>query len=109
MMPLRVATSTPGTGLIWRSLYYLVYGDQDAAIANERMARYIYRQYMNNIKGSEVRIGLPPYRELKRAAVENSLKMFPPAMAAMLKQRIAEEKAAVEEETSANAPTLPRP
>ena len=98
-------------GLIWRSLYYLVYGDQDAAIANERMARYIYRHYMNNVaKGSEVRMGLPPYRTLKRAAIEDSLKTFPPAMAAMLKQRIAEEKAAVEEEAAeADAPTLPRP
>ena len=98
-------------GLIQRSLYYLAYGDQDAAIANERMARYIYRRYMNNVaKGSEVRMGLPPYRTLKRAAIEDSLKTFPPAMAAMLKQRIAEEKAAVEEEAAeAAAPTLPRP
>ena len=97
-------------GLIWRSLYYLVYGDHDAAVANERMARYIYKNYMNNVaKGSEVRIGLPPYRELKKAAIENSLQMFPPAMSALLKQRIAEEKAEVEAENQAApaAPALP--
>ncbi len=82
------------SGLIFRSLFYSVHGEDDAALANERIARYIYNAYMTcNAKGQEFRVGLLPYVEIKRAVVENCLKAFPPAMVTILKAKIEEEQA----------------
>lgn len=88
------------SGLIFRSINYMVYNDQDAAIANERIARYIYTKYAADL-GKEDRTKLPSYAEMKRSVVENCLKIFPPAMVAILKAKIAEEQAeaAVEQKT----------
>ena len=81
--------------LIWRSLYFLVYNEHDAAVANERLARFVYKSYMSGTaKGQEVRVGLPPYDDIKKGVVENCLKFFPPAMSRILKANIAEEQAA---------------
>ncbi len=82
------------SGLIFRSIYYLVYGDEDAALANERMARYIYRDYQTGkARGQEARVGLLPYADIKKAVTENCLNAFPPAMAAVLRAKMAAEKA----------------
>lgn len=83
------------SGLIFRSLFYLVHGDTDAALANERIARYIYNTYQENTaKGQEERVGLMPYADIKKAVVESCLKTFPPAMVTILRAKIAEEQAA---------------
>ncbi len=88
------------SGLIFRSLNYLVYGDTDAALANERIARYIYKTYQENTaKGQEARVGLMPYADIKKAVVENCLKTFPPVMAAILRAKIAEEQVAAAAES----------
>ncbi len=87
------------SGMIFRSLFYLVYGDTDAALANERIARYIYNSYMKHTaEGQEARVGLLPYADIKRAVVENCVRTFPPAMVTILKAKIEEEQAAAEAE-----------
>ena len=92
------------SGLIFRSLFYLVHGDNDAALANERIARYIYNTYMSGTaKGQEFRVGLLPYADIKKAVVENCMKTFPPAMVTILKAKIEEEQAAAAAEAAAEA------
>ena len=80
------------SGLIFRGINYLVYNDPDAAVASERIARYVYRSYAS-YRGTEKRVQLPPYNEMKRAVVERCLNTFPPELAAILKARIAAEQA----------------
>lgn len=91
------------SGLIFRSINYMLYNDNDAAVANERIARYIYNYYVKNI-GDTARMKIPPYREIKRSVVENSLKMFPPALGDLLKAKIAAEQAEAGAEKTSAAP-----
>lgn len=80
------------SGLIFRSVYYLIYNDHDAAVANERMARYIYNKYQREM-GDQPRTSLPPYAEMKKAMVENLSKTLNPALVEILKQKIKEDQA----------------
>lgn len=79
------------SGLIFRSVNFMIYNDHDAAVANERIARYIYSKYAVG-QGRGERQKLPPYNELKRVVVERCLKTFPPMLAEILKARIAAEQ-----------------
>lgn len=88
------------SGLIFRSIYYLVANDNDAAVANERIARYIYNYYVTNI-GNNARMKIPAFKELKRTMVENCMRTFPPALTALLKAKIDAEQA----EAAAAGPT----
>lgn len=88
------------SGLIFRSINYMLYNDNDAAVANERIARYVYNYYVTNI-GNTDRMKIPAYAEIKRSVVENCLKMFPPALGELLKAKIAAEQAESETEKSA--------
>ncbi len=88
------------SGLIFRSIYYMLGNDNDAAVANERIARYIYNYYVTNI-GNNARMKIPPFKELKRTMVENCMRTFPPAMTALLKAKIDAEQA----EAAAEAPS----
>lgn len=94
------------SGLIFRSINYELYNDHDAALANERMARYIYRHYMSEW-GNMERTKLPPYSEMKKTVTETCLKVFPPAMAELLKARIAVEQAAAEAEKKSEMEAVP--
>ena len=78
------------SGLIMRSMFYLIYNDHDAAVANERMARYIYNKYQKEM-GGEARTTLPPYNEMKKTMVETLSKTLNPVMAEILKQRVQED------------------
>ena len=80
------------SGLIFRSVYYLIYNDHDAAVANERLARYIYNKYQREM-GDQPRTSLPPYAEMKKAMVENLSKTLNPALVEILKQKIKEDQA----------------
>ena len=80
------------SGLIFRSINYLVYNDHDAALANERIARYIYKSYMSDMGDSE-RTKLPPFNEMKKNVLENCIRVFPPAVVEILKAKIAAEQA----------------
>lgn len=81
------------SGMIYRSCNYLIYGDDDAAIANERMARYIYTAYQQNNADIKVRTGLSPYRDIKNSVITNLLKTYPPAIAEILTLRLKEDTA----------------
>ena len=89
------------SGLIFRSINYLVYNDHDAALANERIARYIYKSYMSDMGDSE-RTKLPPFNEMKKNVLENCIRVFPPAVVEILKAKIAAEQAesAIDKELS---------
>jgi hypothetical protein len=80
------------SGLIFKSIFYLLYNDSDAALANERLARYIYAKYSADI-GSMERMKLPAYAQMKRVVVEQCMKTFPPQMVLLLKAKIAAEQA----------------
>ena len=80
------------SGLIFKSIFYLIYNDNDAALANERLARYIYAKYSADI-GSMERMKLPGYAQMKRVVVEQCMKTFPPHMTLILKAKIAAEQA----------------
>ena len=82
------------SGLIFRSINYLIYNDTDAAIAQERMARTIYRNYMKDMGDSE-RTKLPPYNRMKREVVNACLLNLPPQIAQTLKAKIEAEQTEV--------------
>lgn len=79
-------------GLLFQSCTFLAYGELDAAAANEKTAAFVYAYYTREFKGVEGR-ELAPYADIKRTVVENCLQAFPPALAAALKLRLAEEAA----------------
>ena len=80
------------SGLIFRSINYLIYNDHDAALANERIARFIYKSYMSDMGASD-RTKLPPFNEMKKTVVDNCIRVFPPAVVEILKAKIAAEQA----------------
>ena len=80
------------SGLIFRSINYLIYNDHDAALANERIARFIYRSYMSDMGASD-RTKLPPFNEMKKTVVDSCIRVFPPAVVEILKAKIAAEQA----------------
>ncbi len=94
------------SGLLFRSIYYMIYNDQDAALANERIARFIYNRYQSDMGDSD-RTRLPAYSEMKKTMVENCIKTLPPLMVEILKAKIQTEQAeAAEEQTG---PLLKQP
>jgi hypothetical protein len=80
------------SGLLYRSYYYMVYGDMDAALAHEKIARYIYITYQRANADVRQRVGLAPYSKLKEAVVQACLKNFPPVMAEILRAKVEEDK-----------------
>lgn len=84
------------SGLIRRSILNLIYGDHSAALANERLARYIYRKYSAENKDVK-RNALPPYKQLKAGEIAECRKYLPPVMVTILDAAIASEKAEIQE------------
>ena len=90
--------------LIFRSIISLIYNDHDAAIANERLARFIHRKYVK--ENTEVkRNNLPPYNTMKAGVVADCERRLPPAMVTILKAAIAAEKAEALEQKKYENPT----
>lgn len=92
------------TGFIFQACNYIVLGDDDAALAQERMASYIYNNYSQATADIKQRVGLAPYAQIKKSVTDACLQNFPPAMAAILRERLAQEAAARGEKLS----TTPR-
>lgn len=103
---IRDATSKKATdaisGLIFRSCYFLTYGDMDTAIAQERIAKYIYRKYMQDHMDTRARNGLAPYSKIKAAVVKGCIQNFQPVMATILKAKLKELKARKQEQQQKN-------
>lgn len=79
------------SGLVYRGIYYMVYGDDEAAAANERIARFIYSNYEKENADVKQRVGLMSYAEIKRTVVENCLRTFSPTMVMILREKLAQE------------------
>ena len=80
------------SGLIQRAIFNMLIGNREAAVANERLARYIHHSY--SLKNKDVkRNTLPPYNEIKKGVVQNNLVNLPPAMRSILEAEIAAEQA----------------
>ena len=88
-------------GLLFRSMILLIGNDHDAAVAHERLARFVYNYYENDMGGT-VRTQLPPYKEMKQQVITRLLEIWDANnkhYAALLRAKInAEELAAAEEE-----------
>ncbi|MFA7230349.1 MAG: hypothetical protein WC071_03680 [Victivallaceae bacterium] len=91
------------SGLIYRSINYMVYGDEDAALAHERIARYIYVNYQEANADIKQRVGLAPYKDIKKSIVESCLNNFPPVMAEILREKIKQEQLKAKDEEKDNA------
>jgi hypothetical protein len=85
------------SGLIQRSILNLIYGNREAAVANERLANYIYRKYSAENRDVK-RNTLPPYSQLKSGILEWNRANLPPAMVTILNAAIAAEEAETKEE-----------
>ena len=86
------------SGLIFRSCYFIAYGDDDAALASERMARYIYNAYQISHQDILTRTGLASYRDIKNTATATCIKTLPPVVAEILKSRLQEDAARKKDE-----------
>ena len=89
------------SGLIQRAIFNLLIGNREAAVANERLARYIHRSYTSKNK-NVLRNTLPPYNEIKRGVVQNNLNNLPPAMRSILEAEISAEQARDAENAAGN-------
>ncbi len=79
------------SGLLYQSCSFLAYNETDAALNSEKTARFVYAVYQKEFKDVQGR-SLPPYAEIKNVVTANCLQAFPPAAAAALRLRLAEEK-----------------
>ncbi len=87
------------SGLIQRAIFNLLVGQRDAALTNERLARYIHRTYTQ--KNFDIkRNTLPPYAEVKKGVVWNLRNNLPPMMRSILEAEIAAEEAQKAEENA---------
>jgi tetratricopeptide (TPR) repeat protein len=93
------------SGLIYQSIYYLLYDETDAALAQERLAQAVYRNYMKEFGDSE-RTRLAPYKEMKRNVVDSCLRTFPPMLSQMLRAKIAAEQKDAEDQAKYTVPGL---
>ncbi len=79
-------------GLLFKSIYFLAYGDTDAAAAHEKLAQGVYLHYKQSQNESWGRTGLPPYMEIKQRIVDNCLANFPEPVSASLRSALEEQK-----------------
>jgi hypothetical protein len=80
------------SGLIQRAVFNLIAGEREAAVANERLARYIHKIYSQRTKGVKRNV-IAPYAELKKGVIENNRRNLPPGMRMILEAEIQAEKA----------------
>ena len=85
------------SGLLYRSCNYLVYGDMDAALAHERLARFVYNRYMKEHEDTKERTGLAAYAKIKEAVTQSCLRNFAPPLAKILQAYLDQEKAKAQE------------
>lgn len=86
------------SGLLYRSCYYFAYGDADAALAQEKLARLVYNRYQKDQTGALRRVGLAPLNQIKSNITQACLKSFPPVLAESLRKQIEQEQLSKEKE-----------
>jgi len=57
-------------GLMYRSFYFAVAGEEDAAVASLNLARNFYKMYNSQHENDIKRVGLPPFAKIKHASAE---------------------------------------
>lgn len=85
------------SGLIQRAFTYLIFNNREAAVSNERLARYIHRIYSEKNKDIK-RNTLPPYNQMKQGILDNFRKYAPPALVTILEAEVNAEKAEEKQE-----------
>ncbi len=85
------------SALITEGLLYLVNGDDETAVAYERMARFFYAKYQGT-RGNMERLALPPYNTMKKALISSFRSRVGEAAQARLDALIAEDSAAADAE-----------
>ncbi|MCS7090080.1 MAG: hypothetical protein RMN51_04405 [Verrucomicrobiota bacterium] len=60
-------------GMLAHAYARLILDQEDEALAFQRLARRVYESYTERIKGSEMRIGLPPFPEIAREVLRRLL------------------------------------
>ena len=88
------------SGLVMRAIQSLLQGEREAAVANERLARFIHREYSRKNKDVK-RNQLPPYEVIKSNilnAILKSLRENNPALAKRLEAELAAEEAEKQEQ-----------
>jgi len=65
-------------------------GDDYSALAKERVAKLLYDNYMHGrlLKDERGRMNMPPYRDMKRKAIEFTLQNMPPKLQERLRDRL---------------------
>ena len=102
------------SGLIYCCLVNEATDNHDQAVFYERSARYVYDYYVNRI-GTNARMEIPPYTELKKLVQEWCLEVLPPDQVRRLKSIIANEQAEIRaqqrmrDQTQPPAPQQPVP
>ena len=74
-------------GLLKRSFTYIVYGDDDAAIASEKIAKAVYAKHQTEFKNVP-RLILPAYTEIKKNVLEKMITEMPNEVTEILKNRL---------------------
>ncbi len=74
-------------GLLKRSFTYIVYGDDDAAVASEKIAKAVYAKHQTEFKNVP-RLILPAYTEIKKNVLEKILAENPKEVTEILKNRL---------------------
>ncbi|MFZ2654790.1 MAG: hypothetical protein WAX69_07715 [Victivallales bacterium] len=88
-------------GLLFRSMYYLAYGDTETAVAHEKMAQNIYSYYRQSQGASLNRVGLAPYPEIKTKIISSCLANFPKQVSDSLRAALEEQKVLTKEDKGA--------
>ncbi len=86
------------SGLLFRACNFLVYGDIDAALAHEKLARFVYNRYMKENADVKGRTGLADYAKIKENVTRACLEKFPPPLAKILQAQLDQQKAKALEE-----------
>jgi hypothetical protein len=69
--PLRIRAHLEA--MLAHSYARLILDQDDEALAYQRLARRVYDTYMEKIKGSEMRVGLPPFRDIASEVLQRLL------------------------------------
>ena len=74
---------------LFQCCHSLVLGEYDRAVTFEKVASHVWRKYMKKIgEDTWVRRRMPEYEKMKRNAVEECLKRFPPGLAGRLRAEL---------------------
>lgn len=75
-------------GLIFETCNFLAYGEIDAAILREKLARNVYLIYKKDHTTDWSRVGLPPYPLIKDRITKSCLENFPPPLSESLRNQL---------------------